>query len=620
MFSKKITILFIIAILLLFTEAGLLLFGAKNKVIDLPKPKFFSNAGQIYGAIMPHHLIVKDKMEEFLSGIKKYNYQTIILIGPNHFERGHSQIITSDQSWQTDSGDFLPDENIIEALAENKIASIDDQTIKGDHSMYNLTPLLKQYWPQAKIVPIILSSTASPQKAEELADFLAKNLNQENSLVLASVDFSHYQPMSVADWHDEKSQAVIESFDFGRVYDLEIDSPPSIYTVLKYLEIIGAEKSELIFHTNSGQLAGSPDASTTSHSFYYFGKGEKADKSLLNFLFFGDLMLDRNVAAKIKKNSLNQIFKNLAGGENRFFGGIDFVSANLEGAVTNGGEHYAPQLENDFAFDPEYIKEIKRNYHFNFFNLANNHFTDQGERGIMETKENLNNLGLNYAGCPDGQTGDCSSKIVEINGNPSASSGQWKIGLAGFSLVYKIPDEEEMKNIVSNLASSTDLTIVSIHWGSEYQHQFNKTQQRIAHELIDAGADMIIGHHPHVVQGVEMYKDKPIFYSLGNFVFDQYFSPDTQEGLAVGLNLTPSPSPAEPHPASPPIRRVGTPLLIRRGDGGEVEINLFPIKSKSSQVELIKGTEKTKFLEKLAGWSEVSDEIKEQIKNGKIKM
>jgi poly-gamma-glutamate synthesis protein (capsule biosynthesis protein) len=78
---------------------------------------------------------------------------------------------------------------------------------------------------------------------------------------------------------------------------------------------------------------------------------------------------------------------------------------------------------------------------------------------------------------------------------------------------------------------------VAIHWGEEYRDVSNKRQQTLGRALIDAGADVIIGHHPHVVEEIELYRGKPIFYSLGNFIFDQYFSKETQEGLAVKISV-----------------------------------------------------------------------------------
>ncbi len=310
-------------------------------------------------------------------------------------------------------------------------------------------------------------------------------------------------------------------------------------------------------------------------------KIESNTSQALNFLFFGDLMLDRHVGEQISKNGLDYIFAELTGEENRFFKGIDLVSANLEGAVTDNGAHYAPNMAYDFAFSPELINQLKQ-YNFNFFNLANNHFTDQGSRGVDETSQNLDQLGFNYSGCPDGEIGECSSTIVEI--------GSQKIGMAGFSIVYSRFDLISAQKIISQLTSQTDLIIVNIHWGAEYEHQFNSTQQSIAHSLIDAGVDIIIGHHPHVAQGVEIYQNKPIFYSLGNFVFDQYFSSDTQEGLAVGVNLT----------------------------DDKRHFFLFPMQSHLSQVELMTGKTKQDFLRRFIEWSMLDQKYKEQIRAGRL--
>ncbi|MDD5291056.1 MAG: CapA family protein [Patescibacteria group bacterium] len=299
----------------------------------------------------------------------------------------------------------------------------------------------------------------------------------------------------------------------------------------------------------------------------------------LKILFLGDLMLDRHVGEKISQKGFSYLFENLD--EKNFFSGHDLISGNLEGAVTDNGAHYKPEMSYDFSFSPEIISNLKK-YNFNFFNLANNHFADQGERGIIETRNNLETQGFYYSGCPDGQTGDCSGKIIEIAGK--------KIGLTGFSMVYRKFDEAAAKKIIENLAGQTDMVIVNIHWGTEYEHRFNKIQQEVAHTLIDTGADIIIGHHPHVVQGLEIYKNKPIFYSLGNFIFDQYFSSDTQEELAVGVELTEE----------------------------KTKFSLYPLKSKLSQPELMAEPEKEKFFSDLIAWSDLPETCKKQIKQGKL--
>lgn len=303
----------------------------------------------------------------------------------------------------------------------------------------------------------------------------------------------------------------------------------------------------------------------------------------IKFLFFGDMMLDRNVGKQIKEKGLDYLFEKLAGEDNKFFEGIDLIGCNLEGAVTNNGAHYAPQMAYDFAFNPDLIGQLKK-YNFNFFNTANNHLSDQGKKGVGETEKNLDEMNFYHSGCVDGGIDDCTSTILNIAGK--------KIGMAGFSTVYTKLDKEKLKTKIKDLADSTDLVVVNIHWGVEYVNKFNKTQQELAHTLIDAGADIIIGHHPHVTQGIEIYKNHPIFYSLGNFIFDQYFSKETQEGFAVGINI----------------------------ENEKTSIFLYPIKSKLSQAELMEGDEKDKFLDNLVEWSEVDEKYVECIKTGKMEL
>jgi poly-gamma-glutamate synthesis protein (capsule biosynthesis protein) len=302
-------------------------------------------------------------------------------------------------------------------------------------------------------------------------------------------------------------------------------------------------------------------------------------KKSLSLLFFGDLMLDRDIALKIKQEGLAYLFVKIK--ESDLFQNKDLMVCNLEGAVTNDAQHYPPDNSYDFTFSPEIIGQLK-NYGFNFFNLASNHIMDQGQRGLNETKQNLDMLGFDYSGCPDGQIAECSSKIIQVK--------NWQIGLVGFSLVYAKLDQEMLQKTIKEIADKTDLVIVNMHWGSEYQHQFNQAQQEIAHKLIDLGVDVVVGHHPHVVQGIEIYKDKPIFYSLGNFIFDQYFSPDTQQGLAILVELNTE----------------------------KLHFSLIPMTSKRGQIELMADEDRSIFFTKLISWSKPNSDQNQQIELGDI--
>jgi len=300
------------------------------------------------------------------------------------------------------------------------------------------------------------------------------------------------------------------------------------------------------FYTNNNSPNSYSNTSTKLLDYNYLAEGVfpiNKSKSV-KLLLFGDLMLDRHVLEKIKLHSLDSLLNKL--NEDEFTQGYDVVGANLEGAVTNEGKHYLPHNLYDFAFNPEIISQLKD------YNLANNHLSDQGSKGIEETYENLSQLGFNYAGCQDASLAidldnipfsfisddknisrlsldNCSARILEVNGH--------KLGILAFSIVYRNINEDELIRYIEELKKQVKWLVVMPHWGIEYQAIAVSSQINLARKIIDAGADAIVGHHPHVIQNYEVYDNKPIFYSLGNFVFDQYFSKETQESLAISLIL-----------------------------------------------------------------------------------
>ncbi|MFH1891039.1 MAG: AmmeMemoRadiSam system protein B [Candidatus Kuenenbacteria bacterium] len=541
----------------------------------------------VAAGIIPHHLIAADLAAEFFYHLGDKDYETIILLGPNHFNSGNSDIITSNYNWQTPYGILECDHNILKNLSDLNGIRVEEEVIKNEHSINSEVSFVKKIFPDAQFLPIILKQNVGQQQAEILANKLFELSKLKKVLVLASVDFSHYKDSLTAQKNDQVSIEAVRNFAFDKIYSLDIDSPASIYTLLKFSQLSGA-KFELLNNSNSAILANKPDLeSTTSYVTGYFTKQDNVGisylpeninvKNSIRMLFFGDLMLDRYVAEKIKQNGIEYIFEKLD--EKDFFENYNLISANLEGAVTDAGKHYPPLKEFDFAFSPEVMAGIK-DYNFNFFNLANNHFGDQGTQGVNETRENLDKLDFNYIGCENGIADNCSSKVIALKDK--------KIGMVGLSVFWNKFDSEKAIQTISELKRKTDLVIVNIHWGDEYKTQFNGSQQKLAYTFIDYGADIIIGHHPHVVQGIEVYKNKPIFYSLGNFVFDQYFSEETQKGLAVEF--------------------------IFKND--ELNFKLHPLSSQKSQVNLMASVEKEEFLQKIVERSALDEGFKNQIKKG----
>lgn len=242
----------------------------------------------------------------------------------------------------------------------------------------------------------------------------------------------------------------------------------------------------------------------------------------VEILFTGDIMLDRGVRNAIARGGLT----NLLSGVSQAFVNLDMAVGNLEGTVTEG-ESIA--LNNNeilrFTFDPSVLPELKA-FGFKGFSLANNHTLDFGQEGYLETKRFLEENLLFSFGYPLNDRDHTYS--LDLKGE--------KICFAGYHSLFR-PAYGDVLEEIRALENDCTFTVVSAHWGDEYSDEESASQREAGRAFVDAGADLVIGHHPHVVQPVEIYKNRPIFYSLGNFIFDQDFSMPTRQGLIVRLAL-----------------------------------------------------------------------------------
>lgn len=541
--------------------------------------KAFEKAGgvqkakdEIKGVLVNHHLLAPDLIAKAFNVVTSDQSRTIVLISPNHFFTGRGQIISSEYDWQTPYGILKADLDIISKLKEIGAISIDEMPFEKEHGVSNIVAFIKKTIPNAKFIPLIVKDTISEKESEGLIGALEKILPVD-ALIVASFDFSHYLPSDMADFHDEKSIRALNFLNYGKTESLDIDSRPGLDIFLKIIKARGAESFTLFDHSNSAKVLNDTGiAETTSYISGIFTNKEEEIKPVVTALIFGDLMLDRYVRIVVEKKGLDYIFANIK----RFLAGSDFVLANLEGSFTDS----APGSDDHrmkFTFDPELIPKLKI-AGFNIFNLANNHALDFGNAGFIQSREYLKKNNLDYFGDPRNTSETFIIKDI----------GGLKIGWVGFygltNNINHILDE------VKKIKNEVDIVAVYTHWGTEYNGGFSKIQQDQAHALIDAGADVVFGSHPHVIEPMEEYKGKMIFYSLGNFVFDQQFSEKTQQGLAIGA--------------------------VFKKDRSE--FYLFPIESKNIQINLISGDKKNIILKDISEQSEVSDVIKKQIKEGKI--
>lgn len=244
-------------------------------------------------------------------------------------------------------------------------------------------------------------------------------------------------------------------------------------------------------------------------------------------LFVGDLMLDRYNRELMNQKSEEWMTQKVAG----LFAENDLNVANLEGPVTNNdsvsiGSEEGSRENYVFTFDPEKTSEFLKNNNIKLLNLGNNHILNFGKDGLSQTKDFIHKNNFESFGDLKDETGEYLVK--NINGFEVAFVSYNQFGGKGVDEIIKT---------IKEVKKRSDFVIAYTHWGVEYELEETESQRQKAHQFIDAGADLIIGSHPHVVQSVEIYKDKAIFYSLGNFIFDQYFSPDTMTGLGVKISL-----------------------------------------------------------------------------------
>jgi len=291
-------------------------------------------------------------------------------------------------------------------------------------------------------------------------------------------------------------------------------------------------------------------------------------------VFVGDMMLDRGVEYLMEKNSFLYPFEKI----NEFLKDFDIVFGNLEGPINKNPQYFSDKSLM-FSFSAEIIEGLSF-ANFNLLSLANNHTLNMSQEGLEETRELLEKNKIDFVGEPILCNQDFSfekENIIFLAFNKS------------FNTYCKNEEIVETIELVKS-ENPENFLIVSIHWGKEYELTNSFSQYELAYQIIDAGADLIIGHHPHVVQNIEIYKEKLIFYSLGNFIFDQYFSEETQQGLAVGLEIYPK----------------------------KLVYQIFPIQSHLAQPFLMEKKEADNFLNGLAQKS--NEELAEEIKKGIIEI
>lgn len=526
---------------------------ASTFLSPIKQDKTVAAAGTVTGLIVPHHLLAKDLAVKLFAYASAGKYSRIVLLSPDHYDAGKKPISVTSLDFSTVFGQVKTDQAIVGEIKKLSFVGEGDFFYR-EHGLQVELPLIKYYFPAAEVTAITFKPTVLKEELDSIINILKQNLPAD-SLVIQSTDFSHYLNPEQAEKRDQETLDILNQNDPVRILLLNqpenIDSVAAMY-VQSSLQKYFSSSLNILEHRNSQAYTTEPVVSSTS---YFGGAYIKTANPVLvaaietatgtarlkengssELIFVGDIMLSRYIGEMMAKRGdydfpFALIKSSLAN--------VDLVFGNLESPISDQGKSTGSLYP--FKADPQAVNGLK-NVGINLLSVANNHAFDYGRTAFEETLKNLTNAGLDYVGGGNNFSEAHQGILRKVNGTKiiflaytdllpkSDAAGDNNAGVAYL-------DIDQMVKDIKTAKEHSDLVIVSFHWGQEYQIKHNTHQETIAKAAIDAGASLVIGHHPHVIQDIGEYKGVTIVYSLGNFIFDQNFSSETNTGMALMVSI-----------------------------------------------------------------------------------
>jgi poly-gamma-glutamate synthesis protein (capsule biosynthesis protein) len=292
----------------------------------------------------------------------------------------------------------------------------------------------------------------------------------------------------------------------------------------------GAENSSGSEPASGSAVAGSGAATASSNST----TNTNADT---NIIFTGDVMLSPYVQKNYDKGGIDSVVEPAL---KEKLVNADILEINEEFPFGTKG---TPESDKQYTFrvDPKYVP-VFTDMGVDVVGLANNHILDYGQDCMQQTLAELAAVSIPETGVAENLDSAKQPVVIEKNGKKYAfiaasrvlPKGSWDLRNRNWT-VFGAYDTTAVIDAIQSAKSQYDYVFVMIHWGTEKTTTLTNYQQKMGHSFIDAGADAVIGSHPHVLQGIEYYNGKPIFYSLGNFIFNQTIN----ETAALSLTVSP---------------------------------------------------------------------------------
>lgn len=236
---------------------------------EVPAKRYYE-VGSARGVIIPHHLLPGNIIAGTLGAVSSQDIHTVILVGPDHYERSTTPIATSTYNWDSPFGTVGCGAKIIHELLKQDYVGEYPEVLEYEHSVSGIIPYIRYFFPNAKVVPLIVRPDVDGRILEEISGTLENILEDSGAFMVSAVDFSHYLTSEQAEENNMETLRVMREREYGtlRSFDQDyIDSPESIEIFLRTMDDVGANKLEVLYNTDSGVLIGDPYGQTTS----YFG-------------------------------------------------------------------------------------------------------------------------------------------------------------------------------------------------------------------------------------------------------------------------------------------------------------------------------------------------------------
>lgn len=466
----------------------------------------------IRAIIVPHHLTASATIAAGIRLLRHQDIDRVLLVSPDHFHACPTLLCTVDGDFRTRFGEVRAAPETLGILRASPLVTVEPELFKREHGIYAVLPFIAHERPGLPVTPLAVSQDL-PWEAQRqaLLDVVARAVDDRTMLIVSS-DFSHYLPLAQAQAMDEATAETLFAKDLDGVAALkdpdQSDCPRCLWALASLADARGYYEPSVVRHTNSATILGDPRSrSTTSHFAMAWYQDDALDGHALTVA--GDVTLTRDGAPKLPP-ALQAWW---AGDGPRF--------VNLEGPVA---PDCAPR-PNPFLFcnlESDWLAAKGLATHWG---TMNNHMLDLGTEGLRETRRLIAAAGempVGPAASDDGKRRLFAATAVM---NPVAEAGAADIP-GTTSAVLKALGKPE----------PDELTVVLVHAGDEYQALTGEAETAYLERFIDAGADAVAVSHSHVPGDVLIYKDKPIFRGLGNFVFDQKEKLSTRTAKLVRLD------------------------------------------------------------------------------------